>query len=211
MRRSGRRGVGRWRDKRFRGNVPAPGLRCLARGHAPCPRWLGTRRGAQVAGDPGGHSARAHRPRQALPVSRLHRAALRRASHSALGRRWSDQPGQPHAAVPAPSPRRTRRRLCGRTSGTMATSCSIGRMARVWRRRPRCLDGRPTTTARLGQHRRVSRWPVPWSVHPRRHRVPKTCPSTSVGRSTSCVPGLLSRPRRSARRSRRKREERRTL
>jgi hypothetical protein len=42
----------------------------------------------------------------------------------------------------------------------MASSCSIGRMARAWKWPPRCLDGRPATTARSGRSRRISRGPA---------------------------------------------------
>ena len=122
-RRSGPRGCrcarpvrARGRHTRFRGNVPAPGVRCQPRGHAARPgRPRRRSRGADPDDSAGDQtSAASSRPR--LSLSRMRNSLWSRAPHPSLG------PGRAHHAlesrstVSPASPRCARRGLSGRSA-----------------------------------------------------------------------------------------------
>ena len=141
-------------DPRFRGNVAPAGVRRERRRDAPRRGRARPRRRAQDADDSHRHSPRAERPRHAVPVSRLCRQALRRPPHRPLDGRWTDEPRQPGAAVPAASSPGPRRRFHAPVPARRTRSRSSTRAAaelRVAPPQPRVDIGHPLapTTARL--------------------------------------------------------------
>ena len=127
------------------------------------PRWCRcvmtpTARCSTSAQDPHGAALdppRAPGARPQLPVPGLHGPPLRRASRGALGRWRRDQPRQPGAAMPTPSPGGPRGRIRSEAARD-GTTTSCGRMGSV-------LDAAPATA---GRHARGS---APPCARARRH------------------------------------------
>ena len=90
----------------FIGNVAASRLRRRRRAVDPRRPRHRSRRRPQDTDDPRSHPPRLGRSRPAVPVSGLFGAPLRRAPHRALGRWRTNQPRQPGAPMPTPSPGR---------------------------------------------------------------------------------------------------------
>ena len=120
----GPEGRGRWGSRpvgaggdggppRFRGNVPTALVRRRHRGHAPRARGARARCWPQAADHLARAAPGADDPGPRVPLSRLSGAPLRRPSCPALGRGWGDPARQPGAALPASSPRGTRRGIPG--------------------------------------------------------------------------------------------------
>ena len=75
-------------------------------------RRTAAERRPQDAQRPAGAAPRAREPRPRLPLPRLHQPShRRRAPHRALGQRRRDEPREPRAALPPPSPAAARGRL----------------------------------------------------------------------------------------------------
>ena len=101
----------------LRGNVATRFVRRVAGADPPRRRRRDARRRPQDPHRPAVDQARAACPRPDVPLPGLHVTPLRRPSRGALARRRPDEPRQPGAALPAPSPfgpRRAGRRAAAR-------------------------------------------------------------------------------------------------